>query len=67
MVRVGDKVPADLRVLSLKTATVRAEQASLTGESVAVQKTEVTVDDDGAELQVSCMAAICPTHCSLSD
>ncbi|MEW5317507.1 MAG: hypothetical protein WDW38_008796 [Sanguina aurantia] len=52
MVRVGDKVPADLRVLSLKTATVRAEQASLTGESVAVQKTEVTVDDDGAELQL---------------
>lgn len=52
MVHVGDKVPADLRVLTLKTATVRAEQASLTGESVAVQKTEVTVNDDGAELQV---------------
>lgn len=35
---VGDKVPADLRVCVLKTATVRAEQSSLTGESVAVQK-----------------------------
>ena len=28
---VGDRVPADLRVLQLRTATVRAEQASLTG------------------------------------
>ena len=34
----GDRVPADLRVLSLNTATLRAEQASLTGEAVAVQK-----------------------------
>jgi magnesium-transporting ATPase (P-type) len=28
---VGDRVPADVRVISLRTATVRAEQASLTG------------------------------------
>ncbi len=28
---VGDKVPADIRVMLLKTATVRAEQSSLTG------------------------------------
>lgn len=28
---VGDRVPADLRVIQLRTATVRAEQASLTG------------------------------------
>lgn len=34
----GDRVPADLRVIELRTATLRAEQASLTGESVAVQK-----------------------------
>ena len=34
----GDRVPADLRLLSLNTATLRAEQASLTGEAVAVQK-----------------------------
>lgn len=30
---VGDKVPADVRVVTLRTATVRAEQSSLTGES----------------------------------
>lgn len=29
----GDRVPADLRILTLRTATVRAEQASLTGKS----------------------------------
>ena len=34
----GDRVPADLRLLSMNTATLRAEQASLTGEAVAVQK-----------------------------
>eukprot|EP00899_Mesostigma_viride_P012271 jgi/Mesvir1/21044/Mv08091-RA.1 len=34
----GDKVPADMRVVELKTATVRVEQASLTGESETVLK-----------------------------
>ena len=29
--KTGDKVPADVRVLRLRTATVRCEQASLTG------------------------------------
>ncbi|CAN1227007.1 Calcium-transporting ATPase 4, endoplasmic reticulum-type [Linum grandiflorum] len=37
--RVGDKVPADMRVLSLVSSTVRVEQGSLTGESEAVSKT----------------------------
>ena len=36
--QVGDRVPADIRVAKLVTATLRAEQASLTGESVAVGK-----------------------------
>ena len=35
---VGDRVPADIRIARLATATLRAEQASLTGESVAVGK-----------------------------
>ncbi|KAI3693999.1 hypothetical protein L1987_76956 [Smallanthus sonchifolius] len=34
--RVGDKVPADMRVAVLKTSTLRVEQSSLTGESVPV-------------------------------
>lgn len=35
---VGDKVPADCRILELKSTTIRLEQSALTGESVAVQK-----------------------------
>ena len=30
--KVGEKVPADTRILALHTTTLRAEQASLTGE-----------------------------------
>mmetsp|Transcript_28004 Transcript_28004/g.69929 ORF Transcript_28004/g.69929 Transcript_28004/m.69929 type:complete len:1068 (-) Transcript_28004:729-3932(-) len=37
-VRVGDKVPADMRVCQLKTTTLRVEQSQLTGESQSVQK-----------------------------
>ncbi|OQR98363.1 calcium-transporting ATPase 1, endoplasmic reticulum-type [Thraustotheca clavata] len=37
-VRVGDKVPADMRLISLKTTAMRAEQSQMTGESVSVNK-----------------------------
>lgn len=43
--RVGDKVPADMRVLSLISSTVRVEQGSLTGESEAVSKTVKVVPE----------------------
>lgn len=36
--RVGDKVPADMRVAGLKTSTLRVEQSSLTGEAMPVMK-----------------------------
>ena len=48
---VGDRVPADTRIIRLKTATLRAEQASLTGESVAVLKSTDAVQEEGCELQ----------------
>lgn len=54
---VGDKVPADGRVLELTTATVRIEQASLTGESVPVAKTVEALPfegDEAIELQAKC-------------
>jgi len=52
----GDRVPADARVLSLATATLRVEQASLTGESVAVHKDADAVKDPRAAiLDKSCM------------
>ncbi|KAF5192267.1 Calcium-transporting ATPase 1, endoplasmic reticulum-type [Thalictrum thalictroides] len=44
--RVGDKVPADMRVLSLISSTIRIEQCSLTGESEAVNKTNKSVPMD---------------------
>jgi len=49
----GDRIPADLRLVRLKTATLRAEQASLTGEPVAVMKTPAALPpgDEDAELQ----------------
>ncbi|CAL1140841.1 unnamed protein product, partial [Cladocopium goreaui] len=37
-VRVGDKVPADARVMQLKTTTIKIEQSQLTGESQSVTK-----------------------------
>ncbi|XP_022997896.1 calcium-transporting ATPase 1, endoplasmic reticulum-type-like [Cucurbita maxima] len=44
--RVGDKVPADMRVLRLISSTFRVEQGSLTGESEAVSKTAKAVPED---------------------
>eukprot|EP00892_Ulva_mutabilis_P001770 jgi/Ulvmu1/11594/UM079_0038.1 len=50
--RVGDKVPADARILRIHTATLRAEQSSLTGESMAVIKSEDPVAQAQCELQL---------------
>uniref|UniRef100_A0A2P2JA83 P-type Ca(2+) transporter n=2 Tax=Rhizophora mucronata TaxID=61149 RepID=A0A2P2JA83_RHIMU len=49
--RVGDKVPADMRVALLKTATLRVEQSSLTGEAMPVLKSTNPVLIDDCELQ----------------
>lgn len=48
----GDKVPADIRLVVCKTATLRAEQSSLTGEPQAVLKGTDAVKDANCELQV---------------
>ncbi|KAL4187992.1 hypothetical protein AMTRI_Chr09g21640 [Amborella trichopoda] len=54
--RVGDKVPADMRVAALKTSTLRVEQSSLTGESMPVNKSTNPVFMDDCELQAKeCM------------
>uniref|UniRef100_A0A0C9RNI8 P-type Ca(2+) transporter n=1 Tax=Wollemia nobilis TaxID=56998 RepID=A0A0C9RNI8_9CONI len=49
--RVGDKAPADMRILHLISSTVRVEQSSLTGESMAVNKNHRKVDHEDVELQ----------------
>lgn len=55
--RVGDKVPADMRIAVLKTSILRVEQSSLTGEAMPVIKTTCPVLVDDCELQAKeCMA-----------
>ncbi|XP_058189855.1 calcium-transporting ATPase, endoplasmic reticulum-type-like [Rhododendron vialii] len=49
--RVGDKVPADMRIAVLKTSTLRMEQSSLTGEAMPVLKGANLVLMDDCELQ----------------
>ena len=49
--KVGDKVPADIRLAKLTTTTLRVEQSSLTGESTAVLKTTSATSSDDIEIQ----------------
>ena len=42
MLEAGDAVPADARII--ECASIKAEEAALTGESVPVQKTEDTIN-----------------------
>ena len=44
-VAVGDKIPADCRVLSVSSSSFRIDQAILTGESVSVNKSIDVVSD----------------------
>lgn len=45
-VRIGDRIPADCRVLSFSSSSFRVDQAMLTGESMSVPKTVDTIKDD---------------------
>eukprot|EP00921_Rhytidocystis_pertsovi_P000462 GHVQ01000885.1.p1 GENE.GHVQ01000885.1~~GHVQ01000885.1.p1 ORF type:complete len:1095 (+),score=170.88 GHVQ01000885.1:398-3682(+) len=51
-VRVGDKVPADLRIMELKTTTLRVEQSQLTGESSSIQKVIDALPKDMADCEI---------------
>mmetsp|Transcript_45588 Transcript_45588/g.105296 ORF Transcript_45588/g.105296 Transcript_45588/m.105296 type:complete len:1062 (+) Transcript_45588:171-3356(+) len=50
-VKVGDKVPADMRMVRLKTTTLRIEQSQLTGESQSVSKEVDPIQDKGCVIQ----------------
>ncbi|KAJ8042767.1 Calcium-transporting ATPase sarcoplasmic/endoplasmic reticulum type [Holothuria leucospilota] len=47
-VSVGDKIPADMRVINIKSTTLRVDQALLTGESVSVMKQIEEIPDPKA-------------------
>ena len=50
-IAVGDKIPADCRLLSVASTSIRVDQAILTGESVSVSKTLDVVADQRAVKQ----------------
>ncbi|KAF9533483.1 Ca-transporting ATPase [Crepidotus variabilis] len=50
-VAVGDKIPADCRLLSVSSSSFRVDQAILTGESVSVNKSVDIVSDKQAVKQ----------------
>ena len=50
-VSVGDKIPADARVISITSASFTIDQALLTGESQSVSKIVESVKDQGAVKQ----------------
>ena len=50
-VAVGDKIPADCRVLEIASSSFTIDQAILTGESVSVSKSTAAVNDERAVKQ----------------
>ena len=48
LLRAGDRVPADVRVL--QAVNLAIDEAALTGKSVAVEKTEIRLDDEQLSL-----------------
>lgn len=63
-VSVGDKIPADCRVISISSASFTIDQALLTGESQSVSKTTDAVDDKQAVKQdmINMLFAVSAAH-----
>jgi len=57
---VGDKIPADLRLVKIYSTTIRIDQSILTGESVSVTKNMDIVEDERAVNQdkLNCLFSV---------
>lgn len=49
-VKMGDNIPADIRILEMKSVAFSADESSLTGEPVAVQKSSDVVEESGEDV-----------------
>lgn len=50
-VKIGDRVPADLRLVNMDSVSLKIEEAPLTGESVSVEKVVSAMQGDAPMLQ----------------
>ncbi|CAH1766758.1 15177_t:CDS:10, partial [Entrophospora sp. SA101] len=50
-IAVGDKIPADARLLKISSSTFRVDQSLLTGENASVNKVTETINDPNAVKQ----------------
>ncbi|XP_013409477.1 calcium-transporting ATPase sarcoplasmic/endoplasmic reticulum type-like, partial [Lingula anatina] len=48
LIGVGDKVPADIRIIRIHSTTIRVDQSILTGESVSIIKHTEPIPDERA-------------------
>eukprot|EP00916_Digyalum_oweni_P002406 GHVL01004432.1.p1 GENE.GHVL01004432.1~~GHVL01004432.1.p1 ORF type:complete len:1023 (+),score=198.59 GHVL01004432.1:58-3126(+) len=60
----GNKVPADIRIIQLKTTSVRCEQSQLTGESESVSKDSKQLTSSHSEIQSKENMLFCSTTIS---
>jgi magnesium-transporting ATPase (P-type) len=61
---VGDKIPADIRLIKIFSTTLRIDQSILTGESVSVIKHTDAVPDPRAVNQVRIGWELSSSHSS---
>lgn len=55
VISVGDKIPADIRLIKIFSTTLRIDQSILTGESISVIKHTDAIPDPRAVNQVRCL------------
>jgi len=61
-ISVGDKIPADIRLIKIYSTTLRIDQSILTGESVSVIKHTEAIPDPRAVNQVG---YLCYKNCNI--